>query len=108
MVFRLMGSLAEFERDLIAERTRSALALKKSRNERTGAVPFGYDLADNGIDLVPNATQQEALVLIAELRAAGLSLRDIAQALTDRNIPTSKGNSQWKHSTVARIVTRAA
>jgi DNA invertase Pin-like site-specific DNA recombinase len=108
MVFRLMGSLAEFERDLIAERTRSALALKKSRNERTGAVPFGYDLADNGIDLVPNATQQEALALIAELRAAGLSLRDIAQALTDRNIPTSKGNSQWKHTTIARIVTRAA
>jgi len=108
MVFRLLGSLAEFERDLIAERTRSALALKRSRNERTGTVPFGYDLADNGIDLVPNATQQEALALIAELRAAGLSLRDIANELTDRAIPTAKGKTKWTHTTIARIVTRAA
>jgi site-specific DNA recombinase len=108
MVFRMLATLAEFERDLIAERTRNALAVKRANHERTGGVPFGYDLAENGIDLVPNAAQQEALGLITELRAAGLSLRDIADALTARQIPTSKGNAKWTHTTIARIVKRAA
>jgi DNA invertase Pin-like site-specific DNA recombinase len=108
MVFRLLSSLAEFERDQIAERTTAALAHKKAKGERTGSVPFGYDLADNGINLVPNAAQQEALELIAELRAAGLSMRSIADQLNARNIPTAKGKGQWKHSTIQSILNRAA
>jgi site-specific DNA recombinase len=108
MVFRMLATLAEFERDLIAERTRNALAVKRAHNERTGTVPFGYDLADNGIDLVPNASQQEALALITELRSAGLSLRDIADELTARQIPTAKGKAQWTHTTISRIVKRVA
>jgi DNA invertase Pin-like site-specific DNA recombinase len=108
MVFRLLSSLAEFERDQIAERTTAALAHKKAKGERTGSVPFGYDLADNGINLVPNAGQQEALELIAELRAAGLSMRSIADQLNARNIPTAKGKGQWKHSTIQSILNRAA
>ena len=108
MVFRMLATLAEFERDLIAERTRNALAVKRANHERTGGVPFGYDLADNGVDLVPNPGQQEALELITELRAGGLSLRDIADQLTARQIPTAKGKAQWTHTTIARIVKRAA
>jgi DNA invertase Pin-like site-specific DNA recombinase len=108
MVFRMLATLAEFERDLIAERTRNALAVKHANHERTGGVPFGFDLASNGTDLVPNAKQQEALQLITELRSAGLSLRDIADQLTARQIPTAKGKAQWTHTTIARIVKRAA
>jgi DNA invertase Pin-like site-specific DNA recombinase len=108
MVFRMLATLAEFERDLCAERTTAALAHKKAKGERTGSVPFGYDLADNGINLVPNAGQQEALELIAELRAAGLSMRSIADQLNARNIPTAKGKGQWKHSTIQSILNRAA
>lgn len=108
MVFRMLATLAEFERDLIAERTRNALAVKRANRERTGGVPFGFDLASNGIDLIPNAGQQEALSLITELRNAGLSLRHIADELTVRQIPTAKGKSKWTHTTIARIVTRAA
>lgn len=108
MVFRMLATLAEFERDLIAERTRNALAVKRANHERTGGVPFGFDLASNGIDLVPNSNQQEALQLITELRSAGLSLRDIADQLTARKIPTAKGNSKWTHTTIARIVKRVA
>src|SRR3954465_833281 len=41
MVFRMLAVLAEFERDLISERTRGAVALKRSRSERIGQVPYG-------------------------------------------------------------------
>ena len=108
MVFRLLSSLAEFERDQIAERTKAALSHKKAKGERVGSIPFGYDLAADGINLVPNVAQQEALSLIAELRAAGLSMRSIADQLNARNISTAKGKGQWKHSTIQSILNRAA
>lgn len=108
MVFRLLATLAEFERDLTAERTKSALAHKRSKNELVGSVPFGFDLAADGISLIENADQQRALELITSLRAKGLSLRTIAAELTRLKVPTAKGNLAWKHSTVQRILERKA
>lgn len=108
MIFRMLATLAEFERDLCAERTTAALAHKKAKGERVGSIPFGYDLAEDGVSLVPNAAQQEALSLIAELRSAGLSMRQIASELNSRNVPTAKGKSEWSHSTIQRILNRAA
>ena len=34
LFFRLMAAMAEFERDVVAERTRSAMAYKRGRGER--------------------------------------------------------------------------
>lgn len=107
MVFRMMAVLAEFERDLVSERTRGALAHKRTRGERTGKVPFGFDLAADGVQLVPNADEQRVLGLIGELRAAGLSLRAIAEELNRRGVPTKEGRP-WIHTSLARIVKRAA
>ena len=108
MIFRLMSVLNEFERDQIAERTSNALAHKKSKGELVGSVPFGYTLAADGITLEENPSQQEALVLIAKLRAKGLSLRQIAQELSQLGVPTAKGNSNWTHTAVNRIIARKA
>ena len=47
MVFRMLAVLAEFERDQIAERTRSALAHKRARGEHTGGhSPYGMRTVD--------------------------------------------------------------
>ena len=108
MVFRMLATLAEFERDQIAERTKSALAHKRSKGERIGTVPFGSDLANDGIKLQANAAEVEAIGLINELRAAGLSLRTIADELTRRQIPTKKGNARWSHTAIQAILTRKA
>jgi len=108
MVFRLLATLAEFERDLIAERTTNALAHKKAKGERTGTVPFGYDLAADGVALIPNAAQLEAVAIIQSLRDSGMTLRAIADELTARCIPTAKGNSKWSHQAVNSILKRAA
>ena len=107
MVFRMMGVLNEFERDQISERTTAALAYKKSRGERTGKVPFGKSLASDGITLEVNALEEQVLDLIAQLHAAGESMRKIADELNRRNVP-SKGGKPWKHSTIQRIIGRAA
>lgn len=108
MVFRLLAVMAEFERDLISERTTTAMQHKRAKGERVGSIPVGYMLASDGVSLIPNESQQEAIDLIRRLRDAGLSMRAIADELTRRGVPTSKGGTTWKHSTVQRILDRAA
>lgn len=107
MVFRMLAVLSEFERDQISERVSSAMAYKKSRNERVGKVPFGMTLAADGITLEVNQAESQVLDLIGQLHAAGESIRKIAAELNRRSIPT-KGGQPWKHSTIQRIVQRVA
>lgn len=108
MVFKMLSVLAEFERDTIAERTSNALQHKRKLNQRVGTIPYGFDLAADGVALVPNATEQAALQTIRELRAAGESLSAIAAELTRRGITTKTGLSVWSHKSVASILKRTA
>ena len=108
MVFKMLAVLAEFERDQLAERTKSAMQHKKSKGERVGTIPFGYNLASDGINLEANAEQLEAVDLIRQLRQSGLSYQAIADEMTKRQIPTAKGNARWTQQAINRIVKRAA
>jgi len=108
MVFRMLAVLSEFERDLVSERTKTALDHKRAKRERVGSVPFGFDLADDGVALVTNDDEQLIINLINELRNRGLSYRRIADELTGREIRTKCGNKTWTHTAVRRIVDRTA
>ena len=107
MVFRMMAVLAEFERDQVSERTCTAMAHKKAQGQRVGTVPFGYDLAADGITLIDNADQLKAIELIHSLRDKGYSLRAIAQALEAAGVATANGKASWKHTTVKSILSRS-
>jgi DNA invertase Pin-like site-specific DNA recombinase len=103
----IMDAAAAFERGLIRQRTRAALGAKRRAGERTGEVPFGWTLGDDG-RLVENAAEQKVLANIRDCRAAGMSLRQIASILTTANVPTKKGRAAWNHNTIASILARAA
>lgn len=83
MIFRLLAVMSEFERDQISERTCAALQFKKSQFERTGVVPYGSALADDGVHLIPNPSEQGLVEAAKEFKAQGLSLRKIAEKLLD-------------------------
>ncbi len=103
----VLAGAAEMERNLTRERTRSAMAIKKSNGQRVGAVPYGYDLADDGTTLTPNKREQAVIGNMRAMKASGMTLREIAIALTDRGVPTKTGKSNaWTHSAVARILNR--
>ncbi len=108
MVFRMLAVMAEFEKDQIVERTKFALAHKKAKGERTGNVPYGHDLAADGVALVVNDGEQRVIAAMQELRARGLSYRAIAEQLQSNGHLTKQGNTQWMHTAVRRILTRAA
>lgn len=108
MVFRMLAVLAEFERDLISERTAAAMAHKRAKGQRVSRhIPYGFDLNEDGVNLVPNEDEERILQLVAELRSGGLSLRKIAAELTRRGVSTKNGKP-WSHSTVQGILMRAA
>ena len=104
----VLAGAAEMERNLTRERTRSALAVKRANGQRIGAVPYGFDLSDDGVALTPNATEQATIADMRTMRAKGWSLAAVAEELTERCVPTKRGRSKWTHQAVAGILRRAA
>ena len=105
----VLAGAAEMERNLTRERTRSAMAVKRANGQRVGAVPYGFDVADDGTTLIPNESEQAVIQDIRAMRSKGLTLERIAEALTERGVHTKTGKSQrWTHQAVARILKRDA
>jgi DNA invertase Pin-like site-specific DNA recombinase len=81
-------SFAEYERELIGERTRDALAAKKRRGESIGR---------------PRLAQPGVVRRIVLDRNAGLSFDRTARALTAEGVLSPAGRPSWQSSTVRRI-----
>lgn len=107
LVLNVLGSVAQWEREAVGERTKAALSVKKSAGQRVGEIPFGYALADDGITLEPVAAELEAIAMMKELRANGASFAKIALELEARGITTKKGKSRWQPMTISNILAAA-
>jgi DNA invertase Pin-like site-specific DNA recombinase len=87
MFMTMTAGFAELERNLIAERTATALAHKKAHGRVYAPIPYGYDRGDGGT-LVANEGEQAVLRGILARRAAGWSYGAIAEDLNRGGIPT--------------------
>jgi site-specific DNA recombinase len=102
MLMRGMIDLfAQYERAVIRGRTRAALAVKRSRSERCGMIPYGYQLAADGMHTEENPSEQRVIGLIRDLRSEGFSQRAIAERLNADQIPAR--GARWHKTTIARI-----
>jgi DNA invertase Pin-like site-specific DNA recombinase len=107
MVFKMLSTLNEFERDVLAERTRNALGHMRRQQKRiSGPIPYGYTLAADGETLLPVASEQGIIHRIAHRRAKGQTLAAIAASLTSDGIGTKTPGKMWHGSTVASILKR--
>lgn len=93
-MFGIHAILNQRERDIISERTKAALAFKKSKGERVGTLPFGYTVGPDGKQLVPEPSEQKVLALLGELKAKGYSYRRIASELNEQGYRTRRGG-RW-------------
>ena len=104
----IMAGVAEMERNMIRERTRTALEYKRNAGEKTGGnIPMGYDVIEDGSGkkrLIKNDTQQNGIKIVKRLSARGMSTREIAREMERRNIPTASGKMKWYPTTVKRII----
>lgn len=98
------GVLAEHYRRVVGEKTRDALAhLRTSGRRYTNVLPFGWRLAENGVDLVPEPAEQSALAVARELRASGASLWKVSAALAERGFVATSGRP-FDAKTVSRFL----
>jgi site-specific DNA recombinase len=104
MMLTMMAGFAQFERDLTAERTTSALAHKKANNQAYSPTPYGKDR--DGERLTDNAQELSIIKQMRELRENGFSLRGIAEHL-NRNGISSKQGKQWYASSVRYVINNA-
>lgn len=86
LMARTLASFAEFERDMIRQRTREGMR---------GAAAAGR------IKLVPDDVRERILQLADD---GGLSMRKIAAQLDEDGLPTPNGGAGWSHTTVQRVL----
>ncbi|MEZ6010111.1 MAG: recombinase family protein, partial [Planctomycetota bacterium] len=101
----IVAAMAAYERALISARTRAALAVKRSRGQRIGAIPYGFRVAYDGKTLLPDDHEQAVIARARELHAEGLSLRAIGRALIEEGHAPRAGKA-WHVQLVARMVDR--
>jgi DNA invertase Pin-like site-specific DNA recombinase len=89
MMANVLATFAQFERRLIGQRTRDALAVR-----RAAGVVLGR----------PREMPEEVRSRIAAERAAGRSTPAIAEGLNADGVPTAHGGRRWYPSTVANTV----
>jgi DNA invertase Pin-like site-specific DNA recombinase len=97
----IMAGFAELERNLIAERTGTAMAHKKAHREAYAPTPYGYDRKGNA--LKQNPGELEIVAQMRQWRAAGWTLGAIARELTRRGVPTKRGGA-WYPGTVKYLL----
>lgn len=81
----VLASAAEWEREIIGQRTKDAMAVKKAQGVRMGR---------------PSAISQEVRTFIRSQRSQEVSLAKIAEHLNERAVPTGHGGVKWYSSSV--------
>lgn len=89
MMASVLAVFAQFERRLIGQRTREALAVKRSQGVRLGRPPTLSDAT---------------LRRIGRHRARGGTLAAIAARLDRDGVPTAHGGRRWHVSTVRAVL----
>lgn len=88
----VLATFAQFERRLIAQRTKDALAAKRAQGVRLGR---------------PRQLPTKIVERIVLERDQGRTLSAIANSLTDDHIPTAQGGKRWYASTVRAVLQSA-
>jgi DNA invertase Pin-like site-specific DNA recombinase len=87
----VLALFAQFERRLIGERTKDALAAKKAAGVQLGR---------------PTSIPASITSQIVDWRASGLTLREIVERLALAGVPTVSG-AGWQISTIQRVLARS-
>lgn len=107
MQMQMLGMIAEFDRERIAEDVRNtmrSIARRSGDSKKAFTVPcYGYDVKD-GIYVI---NVEEALVIqqMADMILSGLSCRLVAKTLNDKGIKSKQGTT-WSDLTVKQLMRR--
>jgi DNA invertase Pin-like site-specific DNA recombinase len=92
MMANVLATFAQFERRLIGQRTKDALAMKRASGVQLGR---------------PRSTPDEIVRRIVAERAAGSTQQAICDHLNAEGIPTPRGGAIWRPSSVTAVLASA-
>ncbi len=114
LIFQMLASFAEYERETIGERTRTGLHRAFRDGKHLGRIPYGYDINEAGAFEVVEREARVVREIVANV-AARASLYSEAVRLNDEGEPSPgrkyRGKprvygASWCHSTVRDMVTQ--
>ncbi|MDE0078907.1 MAG: recombinase family protein [Caldilineaceae bacterium] len=105
IVINIMDSVSQWDREVIGERTSTALQELKAQGKSTGNPNYGYEAGEDG-KLIENEQEQAVLHRVAELRAQGKSWARVASSLTDAGVRTRRG-TVFSRQGLSKIAKRA-
>ena len=114
LTLNILLSFAQFEREIISERTRDKIAASKKRGKWVGgSPPLGYDIDKVNHKLVVNQNEADLVKEIFDLYLEKRSLLSVATALNEKNYTTKKyatfkgkksGGVKFKSTSIQSIV----
>lgn len=102
---RMVDAFAEFERNIICQRTKVAMQAKKKKNQRVGHIPLGFMLSNDKIHIEECPKEQTVLKKIYSLHRAGKSLREIATRMNEKEC-FNRDEARWSYSAIGRMINR--
>lgn len=93
----IMAAVSEMERNLISERTKAALAVKREQGYKTGGyIAYGYKKGSGG-EMIPDAEEQKVIDLMVIMRRRGDSYRVIADEMNaqEKTPPKVLRKGEW-------------
>lgn len=85
----VLATFAQFERRLIGQRTREALAVKKKQGVRLGR---------------PQSISPKLARRIRSMRTRGMTLQAICDRLNAEHVPTPRGGSVWRPTSLRAVL----
>jgi site-specific DNA recombinase len=96
----ILAALAEWERDIIRDRTRNGVRAAMDDGRRVGQPPYGYTVRDGR--LVERLDEQQILRRIRARHGDGASLATIARELNAAKVSARRG--RWHPTSIARAL----
>jgi DNA invertase Pin-like site-specific DNA recombinase len=102
---QIVDCFAQYERAIIRARTRAAMAAAKARGQRTGHIPYGWQVASDGRTLLPHDEERRTLATICSLRSRGYAMKDIASELNAIGLRNRQGRV-WRRQFIGQLLDR--
>src|SRR5918997_832374 len=117
LIFQMLASFAEYERETIRERTRAGLHRAYRGGKHFGAAPYGYGADERGLLQIVPEDADTVREIVANV-AGGSTLYAETKRLNDLGVPTPgwryggrekrPGSRLWSVTTVSNIVRQTA